>query len=124
MSLCSCLGTGSGSDSKADWGIGTGVGALHQLGLVVRLTAMGIVVRRASITKWLSDKGKTMSEKTVTVTWVTLVEERYTAEIPLSEYQEMVNSGTYADDLASWEDEGSEDTAVTGREIEDVQGEF
>lgn len=60
-----------------------------------------------------------MSKKTVTVTWITLVEERYTAEIPVSEYEGMVNSGTYADDLASWEDD-ADDVSVTGREIENA----
>lgn len=59
-----------------------------------------------------------MSENTITVTWTTLVEETYTATMPRAEYDAMVDAGTFADDLAEWEDDGPTSTDVTGREIE------
>lgn len=64
-----------------------------------------------------------MTTETVKVTWVTLIEEIYSAEIPVSEYNEMVNAGTYADDLAEWEDSNNPiGVSVTGREIEGIEG--
>lgn len=59
-----------------------------------------------------------MSTETITVTWTTIVEEWYTATIPKAEYDAMVDAGTYADDLAEWEDDGPQSVFVTGREIE------
>lgn len=60
-----------------------------------------------------------MNDKTVTVTWVTTVEERYTAEIPVDDFRRMVDAGTYADDLAEWE-ESPVSVDVPGRGIVDA----
>lgn len=57
------------------------------------------------------------SERMVTVTWTTTIEEVYTAEIPKDEYDEMIDSGTFSDDLAQYEDEPSDEVSVTSRDI-------
>lgn len=64
-----------------------------------------------------------MGEKTIIVTWITTVEERYTAEIPLDEYRQMVDAGTYADDLAKWENSPIS-IDVPGRDITSAGDDF
>lgn len=51
---------------------------------------------------------------TRTVTWYTIIKERHTAEIPEEEYAEMIENGTYADELSEYEDV-AEAVSVTDR---------